>query len=571
MSTFDSRYAAYEQAMQRNNYFGLQGEARGEQFGRYAEALQYSEAKAARKQEGREFARQLAQERKGISMAEQSALSEGLTGKNVSAPVVEATTKPETANGVKIKKKMKVGTSKTGFKYYLIDAQGNTYSVDKKAYNSAKVGKNFKLTAEPVEISQLPKKVKTEAGKIKSASVQTPKAPKINVINDPQLYRQQRADMYEKLWGNFSHPSNTPLGTAKPTVSNGVKTWEKYLSDNGKTYEKPVSGVVEADKRAERIIKGNEIKRNIEEALSKKTAFTPESLEKWSGHGRNPGLEAMGEYYRELEKRPTIDTVVDKVDDLNRKIASQSAKIEGLAQTVSQQGAKIDGLSQTIAKQSNKIDDLGRRLAKTNKRLAVGVTIASLAAGAVGYLLGNKSKEESKSVEQKADAPVLPEQNETGDVSEKQSAQTTAVADSTQSKKVALKNPQTPADSTAVTEERTTQTKEAEKVTEEKNVTDRKTSDTNQLLLIDADGKYLTKKGDTFWKIAERYLEGKFKDKPEKFANLPKQRKDAIIQKECERIMEQNGYWYDENHNLPVPMLHQKIVIETAEKIDKAA
>ena len=573
MSTFDSRYAAYEQAMQRNNYFGLQGEARGEQFGRYAEALQYSEAKAARKQEGREFARQLAQERKGISMAEQSALSEGLTGNgnNVNTPAVEVTTQPKTSNGVKIKKKMKVGTSKTGFKYYLIDTQGNTYAVDKKAYNSAKVGKNFKLTAEPVEISQLPKKVKTEAGKIKSASVQTPKAPKINVINDPQLYRQQRADMYEKLWGNFSHPSNTPLGTAKPTVSNGVKTWEKYLSENGKTYEKPVSGVVEADKRAERIIKGNEIKRNIEEALSKKTAFTPESLEKWSGHGRNPGLEAMGEYYRELEKRPTIETVVDKVDDLNRKIVSQSSKIDGLAQTVSQQGAKIDGLSRTIAKQSNKIDDLGRQLAKTNKRLAVGVTIASLAAGAVGYLLGNKSKEESKSVEQKADAPVLPKQNETGDVSEKQSAQTTAVADSTQSKKVVLKNLQTPADSTAVTEERTTQTKEAEKVTEEKNVTDRKTSDTNQLLLIDADGKYLTKKGDTFWKIAERYLEGKFKDKPEKFANLPKQRKDAIIQKECERIMKQNGYWYDENHNLPVPMLHQKIVIETAEKIDKAA
>ena len=231
MGTFDSRYAAYEQAMQRNNYFGLQGEARGEQFGRYAEALQYSEAKAARKQQGREFARQLAQERKGISMAEQSALSEGLTGKNVSAPVVEATTKPETANGVKIKKKMKVGTSKTGFKYYLIDAQGNTYAVDKKAYNSAKVGKNFKLTAEPVEISQLPNKVKTEAGKIKSASVQTPKAPKVHVINDPQLYRQQRADMYEKLWGNFSHPSNTPLGTAHATTSKGVKTWKSYLAD----------------------------------------------------------------------------------------------------------------------------------------------------------------------------------------------------------------------------------------------------------------------------------------------------------------------------------------------------
>ena len=590
MGTFDSRFAAYESAMQRNNYFGLQGEARGKQFGRYAEALQYSEAKAARKQEGREFARQLAQERKGISMAEQSALSEGLTGNNVSTPAVEATTKPETANGVKIKKKMKVGTSKTGFKYYLIDAQGNTYAVDKSDYNSAKRGKNFKLTAEPVEMSKLPNKVKKEAGKIRSALVQAPKPPKINVINDPQLYRQQRADMYEKLWGNFSHPSNTPLGTAKPTVSNGVKTWEKYLSDNGKTYEKPVSGVVEADKRAERIIKGNEIKRNIEEALSKKTAFTPESLEKWSGHGRNPGLEAMGEYYRELEKRPTIETVVDKVDDLNRKIASQSSKIDGLAQTVSQQGAKIDGLSQTIAKQSNKIDDLGRRLAKTNKRLAVGVTIASLAAGAVGYLLGNKSKEESKSVEQNPEDTALAKQDNTDDVSvdEKTAANISVTADSTKNVEAVLN--QAPADSTAVAAslkqpadtlainsqtqtsvESAAQTKDAEMVTGEKRVADKKTLDTNSSLLLDAEGKYLTKKGDTFWKIAERYLKGKFKDEPEKFANLPKERKDTIIQKECERIMKQNGYWYDENHNLPVPMLNQKIKVEIVEKIDKAA
>lgn len=279
----------------------------------------------------------------------------------------------------------------------------------------------------------------------------------------------------------------------------------------------------------------------------------------------------MGEYYRELEKRPTIETVVDKVDDLNRKIASQSSKIEGLAQTVSQQGAKIDGLSQTIAKQSDKIDDLGRQLAKTNKRLAVGVTIASLAAGAVGYLLGNKSKEESKSVEQKTEVPVLPEQKKTGDVSEKQSAQTTAAVDYTKNAKAASTIPQVSADSTSVTEEMRVQTEGAEKVTEEANANDRKTSDANQPFSIDTDGKYLTKDGDTFWNIAKRYLESKFKDEPEKFVNLPKQRKDAIIQKECERIMKQNGYWYDENHNLPVPMLHQKIVLETAEKFDKAA
>ncbi len=52
MGEFDLKYAAYERAMQQNNYFGLTGEGRAEQFGRYAEGLQYDEKKQQIKKQG---------------------------------------------------------------------------------------------------------------------------------------------------------------------------------------------------------------------------------------------------------------------------------------------------------------------------------------------------------------------------------------------------------------------------------------------------------------------------------------------------------------------------------------
>ena len=46
------------------------------------------------------------------------------------------------------------------------------------------------------------------------------------------------------------------LGTAEPTQSSGL-TWKKYLEERGRTYTPPVSGVVEADRRAAQNIAEN--------------------------------------------------------------------------------------------------------------------------------------------------------------------------------------------------------------------------------------------------------------------------------------------------------------------------
>lgn len=145
MGAFDGKYAAYERAMQQNNYFSLRGDAIGEQFGRYAQGLQYDEIKAEKKRAGREFARQLAEERKALSAAEQNSLSSGLTGEQKAtqpAPVTIDRTTVNSGNEVKVAEKMKVGTAKTGFKFYIIDEQGQVYQVDRKAYNAVKKRKN---------------------------------------------------------------------------------------------------------------------------------------------------------------------------------------------------------------------------------------------------------------------------------------------------------------------------------------------------------------------------------------------------------------------------------------------
>ena len=575
MGDFDLKYAAYERAMQQNNYFGLTGEGRAEQFGRYAEGLQYDEKKAANKKAGREFARELAEERKALSAAEQNALSKGLTGgEAVSQPVTKVTESVSGNQGDKIKvaEKMRVGTRKTGFKYYLIDGEGQIYSVDKKAYNAATKGKMSDI-ADAVLLDRkkdkIPEKVTNAAKKFKAKRVQVPKH-NYTIVTDPQAYRQQQADMYEKLWGNFSHPENTPLGTAQPTQSGEPKTWAKYLKEHGKTYTQPVSGTVEADRRAANIIRGNEIKHQVQETLSRKPEFNPANLDKWSGNCKNPTLEALNDYYRELEKQPSITTLNGKLDDLTKTVTAQRDKIDDLGKVISQQSNKIDDLGKTILKQGDEIGDLTKKLAKSNKRIAVVAAITTVAAGALGYLLG-KSDNDTESKEESTVSTPAPET-----VPVKEQEEAAAVSGNEEGAAANLSEPAAAAAPPAV-ETVTVDTQipaaaeDSATVTTPVNESETEASDEEKpALQIDKDGKYTTKRGDSFWNIAERYLETIYAGKPEKFENLPESKRDAMIQKECERIMRQNGYWYDENHNLPEPMLYQEIEI-VAGKIDKAA
>ncbi len=558
MGNFDLKYAAYERAMQQHNYFGLRGEAIGEQLGRYAEALQYKETKEANRSAGREFGRQLAAERRALSQAEQNSLSSGLNGEQnavKSLPLVqENVSKSATNNEIKIADKMKVGTSKKGFKYYLVDSQGQVYQVDKKAYNVAKKGK--KVSKEGATLldpkrDKIPEKIKKSSKKVTeklmSNNVQVPKH-NYNIITDPQAYNQQRADMYEKLWGNFSHPSNTPLGSAKPTKASGVRTWKQVFEEIGTTYNPPkVTGILEAEKRAEKIIKGNETKHKIEEILSKKT---------------------MNDYYRELEKQPTIQTVTDKIDDLGKVVAKQGDNIERLGKVIAQQNDKIDDLGKVVAKQGDKIDDLAKKLAKTNKKVAVIAAITAAAAGTIGYLLGSSNDNDGSKKEQ-----VLHDGSQRSD-----SIATTQVSSSSKTggdeqSKVTVSQGTT---ATFVNTSQNSQQNNAENVVVKTPVSQDSTSVEQERQkevstpLNLKNGKYITQKYDSFWNIAERYLEEKYSNEPEKYKNLSQEKQDAMIQEEAERIMKLNGYWYDSNHNFPEPMLYKEITV-VVENLDKAA
>ncbi len=583
MGNFDLKYAAYERAMQQHGYFGLKGNAIGDQLGRYAEALQYKETKEANRAAGREFGHQLAAERRALSQAEQNSLSSGLNGEQnavKSLPLVqENVSKSATNNEIKIADKMKVGTSKKGFKYYLVDSQGQVYQVDKKAYNVAKKGK--KVSKEGATLldpkrDKIPEKIKKSSKKVTeklmSNNVQVQKN-NYNIITDPQAYNKQRADMYEKLWGNFSHPSNTPLGIVEAKPAGEPKTWAKYLQEHGKTYTKPVSGVVEADRLANNIIKGNEIKQQIKETLSQKTEFNPSNLEKWSGHAPNPTLQAMSDYYRELESQQISQAVKNKTDDLGKVAAKEVDNIENLGKVIAQQDDKIEDLGKVVAQQSDKIDDLTKKLAKSNKKVAVVATIATVAAGAIGYLFG-KSNNDNNNKKTLKEVPQEKSLSSSGKASSTPAIETvnkSQVVTPAETDSEAAINQQVPTAATTAVNSSVNNTQNfVDKVAIPANVSDDQISseqvdeDENEAVLDLKEGKYVTKQGDNFWNIAQRYLEEKYADEPEKYKNLSKEEQNSMIQQEAERIMKLNGYSYDLNHNFPKPMLsvESRLILE---------
>ena len=72
---------------------------------------------------------------------------------------------------------------------------------------------------------------------------------------------KQAAQVIEANKQRAEYLKSIGLGDAKPTSSSGM-TWAKYAQEHGTTYTQPVSGVVEADKQAARIIEAN--KQNVQ-------------------------------------------------------------------------------------------------------------------------------------------------------------------------------------------------------------------------------------------------------------------------------------------------------------------
>ena len=340
----------------------------------------------------------------------------------------------------------------------------------------------------------------------------------------------------------------------------------------------PSSGVGEADRRAAAIIKGNQEKQRVKDILGQKTEFTPEKLDKWAGLGPNKELDDMNAFYRDLEQRsdykraigkhlkkptefspenldkwngwnkdnPILDGMNDNYKFLQERSDYKRRLGEHLKKPTEFSPENLDkwaGLGPN--KELDNMNDYYRALEgqsksgfnwkKAGKWAAIGVGVAAVVGLAVwGIKKYNESKEAKLEDLEPSPQPK-----------QKQSVEP---------------DPQpvvpTPEPNPApIPEPCPTPVPVPEPV---------KPEPVKPNLPVDPDGTYTTKKGDTFWGIAKKHLADKYQDQPEKFANLTEKQQNVLIQKECERIMKANGYWYDDNHNLPNPMLYtnKKLVIE---------
>ena len=164
MGNFDAKFGAYERAIKKDPAWQNMSKAeRAEQMGRYADGLQQAEIKAARKAEGRAYARMLAEEKASVFGKGTPNVPAVITNPVSGTPnlpavipavpqnttdVIKTSTKNE---GFKVAKKW---SSKDGKRCYLADRNGNFYLVDKSTYNAAKTGKSIKpITSQQVKFN----------------------------------------------------------------------------------------------------------------------------------------------------------------------------------------------------------------------------------------------------------------------------------------------------------------------------------------------------------------------------------------------------------------------------------
>ena len=474
--------------------------------------------------------------------------------------------------------------------------------------------------------------------------------------------------------------ANTPNSTSVFPAADG-QTYGQMLQNNPIKPNKPQMTITE---------EGRKIKDEIDKILHKPTVFSPENLDKWSGHGPNPEMDNLNNWYSSLEQADNVatnnkldnlagkidqygnkldefgnkinefgekfdqygnkldefgnkiddfgnrfnniddhlgkldgkvDDIYQNIDKLKRGVGEANGKIigkiDGLTETVTglngkiddvtqnvdklkrglgevsgkiigkidEQGkvinelanktddiaqnvdklkrglgevsgkiiAKVDDNSKAIGELGSKVDDIAKQMSKQNTKMALiggAIALAGIAAaGIAGYLLGKNNDKDDK-VQAEDTTPVVKPEKE-----EKQEETTTVVKPEKEEK----------------SEETTPVVKpEKEEKPEETNPVDPNSP-------IDTDGNATVQKGDGLWHIAERYLEYKFKNEPDKFKNLSETEKNQMIWKEVHRIADLNGFKLVSSiikgKKLLVtdPMLHTGDKVQVVKKVDIAA
>lgn len=479
------------------------------------------------------------------------------------APIVPDLQLSTTNNGFTVKGKTQVGKG-AGAKYFLKDAQGNVYQVDKAAYNAASKGKNIKLAgaaAKPVDVASIPRQARNNLRVTGNATQGAQQAAGTNQFGRPVhgsgvSFREMSQSWDGKTPGAPKPPVDPGNVVPKPPVNNvRVVTTPRDTRINAGLIDDSFGGYKDSPLTEYYRNGGKHAFEAIDDITPPKPPVNP-------GNTTNnfyttvintvddAKLNNIADKVDDIGKN--VGKLTDKVDDIGKGLGKLTDKVNVIDNGLGKLSEKVTHIDNGVTKLTDKVDDLANLVKSNNKKVALVAGAAALTGALVGGLIAwgiNKAKDEkdaAKGAEEAKKQPEQPVQDEI--VSEKEHKFTMPTPEMP---KIEIPEFKLPELDYSKKPEATTEAKAEEKA-EEKT-------------------EYKTVKGDSFWKIAERNLKEKYAKEPEKFENLTTEQKNRLIYKETVRLMDLNGYKFDENKWFPEPMLHPDVKIKLTDKVDVAA
>ena len=601
---YSKKYTAFEQCMRSNENFGLKGKALEDQYRRQGEGIQFFQIKDAKRAEGREYGRMLAEERK--------LLTNGTDNSSRALVVINREDSKKTIGEILFGDKKKGNIADT----FRADRSLNDAPLGRKTVYEQPMWSNFEdraLAEAKAKNSQIKyighdgiERTMTPQGKIvvNTADIEKIEAFEKNRVKDwAEFIRKKGAS-------EAADGTRLPVGPVRPN-GNDLPVGPVRPNGNdlpvGPVDVNPPKPPVDIDDGSHRILppwngpddvnppkptpgkepyckkwfgkldqKLDDIKNQVDEngraitGLGEKVDDLGNKVDDMSRQvgdlSNNVGDLRQGVLGLNEKIDDVADNLSDKIDDLghglNEKMDDVAKNLDDkvddlgkkLGNQIGELGTKVDGrfnnVDDAIKGLSDKIDDLGKQLSKKNGKMALIGGALLLAGGVLGYLVG-KSRDKKEAIPVKV--------GENNNVNDTITNDTLTKNDTI----VGTIPPLQPIDTTLIQQEIVSDTIVEENVEEDEVSTEDKGT-TNKKLKVDENGRYPVVYGDSFWNIAKRNLEDKYADNPEKFTNLTETAKNEIIRKEMVRILNLNGYDLDENKWFPVPMLYpgDKIKLE---------